>query len=126
MAGDTKPIDAEALPPPAVDDPFPSIQQTLDAMLADQRSVEWETLRVAFDAVAVSQFPRLRVRYLIISSDIADEVTLTIGTARYPFHVGIGTTPPIPIPLVIERGADIAAISTGAAVGSVYLIGNVE
>lgn len=127
MAGDAKTTDsAEEVAPPVISDPYPTIQKTLDATLADQRRVGWETLRVEIDGAIQSQHVRFRVRSIIISCDIADEIVLLVGTGRYPFRVAPGVSPSIDLPILIERGLDFSATSTGAGVGSVYLAGYPE
>lgn len=130
MAGDSKTTDsAEETPAPVLSDPYPTIQATLDAMLADQRMVDWQILALATDSVvasnSVTQYPRFRCRHVILSTDTATTITINVGTAQYPFEADIGIVS-FPFPLVIERGTSVSFTAQGGADANVYLIGPTE
>jgi hypothetical protein len=120
MAGDTKETSAVTLPDPPVDDPFPSIQRTLDGINDAVRAVADTIIRI--DAgQRTSLAPRLRVAYLIVSRATAGDGILTVGTASYTFTM-LAAPVRIDFPLVIERGTDIAF----AGDGRIYLVGTTE
>lgn len=130
MAGDEYAHEPAEIAPPNVDDPFPTIAETLRAMLDSQRMVGYEIvgpLSVAAGTAAaiVSQYPKLRVQWLIVSLDIAAVVALGIGTVRYPFAVVPGVNR-IPLPIVIERGTDVSLTFSVAVTAHAYLIGPTE
>lgn len=130
MAGDVKTTESgEELPEPPIDNPFPSIQETLDALLADQRMEGWEIIALSMTAAAASardsQHPRMRVRYIIASQDTGDPYTLLVGSRGYTFVVS--STPSVfPFPILIERGVDVQLTHTGNVTAAWYLVGEVE
>lgn len=131
MAGDTKETASGVdLAPPTVDDPFPGIQQTLDAILAEESGDGLEivgpfSIAAGTASNRISQYPRIRVRALVLSTDIAATITLILGTRRYPFVM-----PPsvavIPFPFVIERGSDMSVEASVAVTLAAYIIGRPE
>lgn len=108
-------------PPPAIDDPYPGIQNTLDAILREvSLAGEGEYLFSAAGAlIAGASWQKLRCRYLVFSTSAAATVTLTIGTMIRTYSVPAADTRVIPLPIVIERGLNITlSASAGTVTGS--------
>lgn len=112
-------------------EPLAALEAKADAQLADQRMVGWEMLDFRIVAGAAptlpqSQHVRFRVRALVIATDAAATVIITIGTRTFNFPVAVGTIV-IPFPVVIERGVDLTAtVAAGAANVTVLVIGSPE
>ena len=120
MAGDTKETTATETPAPVVDDPFPGIQETLNAILREVSLDGMGEYDFVGGALAGgSSWQRLRCRYLIMSSTDAATVTLTVGTIARSWLVPAGDTRVVPIPVVIERGVNVTlTASAGTVTGS--------
>lgn len=118
MAGDTKETTAAETPAPVVDDPFPGIQATLDAILREVSLDGIGEYDFGADGVLLggSSWQRLRCRYLIVSCEDADTATLTVGTVARSWLIPANDTRVIPIPIVIERGANVTLTAPGGAV----------
>lgn len=128
MAGDTKEIDGAEL----IGDDSDPLAMVTAATKAAATSVAG-ALRldgaaiIRLDAAAApipqSQYPKLRVRYLILNANAID-ISLQIGTVLYPFTFVSGTgIETVPFPLVIERGTNMAAVGAN---GRIYVIGDPE
>lgn len=130
MAGDEYPHESAETAPPMVDDPFPSIADKLSELVDAARMVDWEIIGPISTAAAAasgltSQYPKLRVQSVIMSTDTAVVATLVVGTIRYPFALAIGINR-FPFPLLIERGTNVSVEYSAAATAHVYLLGPVE
>jgi hypothetical protein len=130
MAGDEYPHEAAETAPPMVDDPFPSIADKLSELVNAVRMVDWEIIGPISTAAATasgltSQYPKLRVQTVIISTDIATIATLVVGTIRYPFAVVAGINR-FPFPLLIERGTNVSVEFAVAVSAHCYMLGPVE
>ncbi len=80
-------------------------------------------LDAAAAPLTLSQHPKLRLRGVIVNPVTAGVLTLTLGTATYPFASPANGLTYIPFPLVIERGTDMSCVG---ADGRIYLIGDPE
>lgn len=120
MAGDTKETTATETPAPVVDDPFPGIQETLNAILREVSLDGMGEYDFVGGALAGgSSWQRLRCRYLIVSCEDADTATLTVGTVARSWLIPANDTRVIPLPIVIERGVNVTlAAASGAVTGS--------
>lgn len=130
MAGDEYAHEPAEIAPPMVDDPFPTIAETLRAIQEDARMVGWEivgplSVSAGTAAAIVSQYPKLRVQQVILSTDIACVASLGLGTVRYPFAIVPGINR-VPLPLLIERGTDVSITYSVAVTAHAYLIGPTE
>lgn len=111
---------------PIIDDPFPGIQQTLDAILAElSLSGDGEYLfsptavATVMGLAAGATHQRMRCRYLIFSTSAAAVVTLTVGSMPRTYSVPAADTRVIPLPIVIERGSDVSlSVSAGTVTGN--------
>lgn len=126
MATDNKPTGDIETPPPMVDDPFPSIADRLAGILDAATDVGMEVVGPLSTAAGtasngVSQTPKMRIRTLILSTDIACILTLVFGTRRYPFALVPGCID-IPFPFVIERGQNVSIETSVAVTAHAYLI----
>lgn len=132
MAGDTKNVDsAEQVAAPNFDNPFPGIQGTLTEILDALRGAAPGEVPSTFDLSTVAgafgqhQWQRLRVSWIVVSASAAGTFTLTIGAFLRTWNIGVGVSPPIMFPYVIERGTDV--VIGGSAAGlTAYLIGTPE
>ncbi len=138
MAGDSSSHDALVIPDYEIIDPFERLGSILDKnggalarLHSDIESLGYEIIG-PFLAVAAtstgaaqSQHMKLRVRQILISIDVAAQVALVLGAARYPFQVGPGVTA-ITWPTVIERATDMSFTSSVAATMCCYLVGKPE
>lgn len=124
MAGDTKELGTELIGDDA--DPLAMVTAATEAagksVVGALRQVGAEIIRLDVGAAPapLSQYPKLRVQTVIVNLVTAAQVTLTIGTAQYPFDGAARAITPIPFPLVIERGTNMQAVGTD---GRIYLIG---
>lgn len=125
MAGDIKETTADETAPPVVNDPFPDIKATLDAIAAAIRGDDMFTYSFGADGflLAGATWQRLRLRYFVFATDDADTVTLQVGTLARSFTVPAADTRVIPLPLVIERGSDV---QVSGSIVEAYLIGTPE
>lgn len=133
MSGDTKETAPSTLATPsdpALNDPFPGIQATLDGILDELRGVSRRgpgRFDLGVDAntlISGSDWLRIRAAFLVVSCSAAGTAVLTIGSFARTFNIVAGVTP-IPFPETIERGADVTL--TGTAVGLTgYLIATPE
>lgn len=131
MAGDNKTTDSRAeADAPDWGDPFPSIQSTLDAILAAARgSVAAGPGIFDIEAAGLSGFAshdwqKVRAERLIVSASAAGTATLTIGSFVRTWNIAAGVSN-IPYIATIERGTDI--VLGGTAVGITgYIIGTPE
>jgi hypothetical protein len=69
-----------------------------------------------------TQWERLRVRHLIVTSITAGLRVFTIGTRSFSFPLAANTTLVLPFPLVIERGSDLSYSGDGTC----YIVGDPE
>lgn len=130
MAGDEYPHESAETAPPMVDDPFPSIADRLGAMVDALRMVDWEIVGPISTAAATasglsSQYPKLRVQQVILSTDIACIATIVIGSIRLPFAITPGINV-LPFPLLIERGTNVSIEYSVAVTAHAYLLGPTE
>ena len=127
MAGDTKDTGSVAVDDGG--DPLKPLTDTTRSGLASllaflaMENAEIIRLEAAAAPVVQSQHVRLRVRGIIVNPITAGALTLTIGTAQYPFDGGAREIEWVPFPLVIERGSDMSCVG---ADGRIYLIGDPE
>lgn len=96
-----------------------------EALISWLRMENCEIVRLDAGAAPApqSQHVRFRVRYVIVSAITAGTMTLTVGTASYPFEGQARGNDAIPFPLVIERGSDMSCVGTD---GRIFLVGDVE
>lgn len=84
----------------------------------------FSTIGPAVSSGIQSQHIRLRLRYVLITSDTNGlTVQLRIGETVYEFIAILGVNPPILFPLVIERGVNVEFRAVGGAGIRCYLIG---
>lgn len=130
MAGDEKNIGTVEAGPDT-DPLFPVTGAVKDAKTATDavraflamENAQIIRLEAAASPVSQSQWPKLRVRYLILNANAID-ISLRIGTILYPFTFVSGTgIEVVPFPIVIERGVDMAAVGAN---GRIYVVGDPE
>lgn len=132
MAGDVKtPESGEQVAAPDYQNPFPSIQRTLEAILDALRGSAPGEVPSIFDILAAGgitfgqhQWQRIRVSLLVVSASAAGTATVRIGSFTRTWQVGVGTTT-LPFPYVIERGTDVVLGGSAADITG-YLIATPE
>lgn len=125
MAGDIKETTADETAPPVVNDPFPDIKATLDAIAAAIRGdgLGIYEFNAAGNMLAGASWQKLRLRYFVFSTTAPATVTLTVGTIARTFSLPAADTRVVPFPLVIERGTNV---SVSGSIQSAYLIAEPE
>lgn len=127
MAGDEKNVGSVAVED-GIDPLAPltaALKTSSKAALEYAAMVGTEIIRLdaAAAPVTLSQHPRLRLRGIIVNPVTAGVLTLTLGTATYPFASPANGLTFVPFPLVIERGTDMSCVG---ADGRLYLLGDPE
>lgn len=128
MAGDEKNIGTVAVEEDGIDPLKPLTDATKEAtknLLAFLAFENAEIIKLdaAASPVIQSQHIRFRLRGVIVNPITAGVLTLTIGTATYPFDGAARALTFLPFPLLIERGTDMSCVGTD---GRIYLIGDPE
>jgi hypothetical protein len=101
------------------------VRELLAELVRQAGMIGLETMRLDAAAAPVpqSQHVRFRVYRVIVNPVTAGTLTLTIGTATYPFDGSARSLQDVPFPIVIERGSDISCVG---ADGRIFLIGKPE
>lgn len=126
MAGDTKETSGAELAPIDATDPLAGViaatQRAGTDSVESMRMVGAEIIRLdaAAAPVPLSQYPKLRVQYVVLNVITAGAISLQIGTVLYPFNLAANGVQVVPFPLLIERGTNMSAVS---ADGRIYLVG---
>lgn len=129
MAGDTKEIGGTELEAVDATDPLAGViaatQKAATDSVATMRMVGAEIIRLdaAAAPVPLSQYPKLRVQFVVLNVITAGAISLQVGTVLYPFNLAANAAIIVPFPLLIERGTNMAAV---AADGRIYLVGYPE
>lgn len=69
---------------------------------------------------------RMRCKSVLFSVSAAATITLTIGTENLTFYAAGATTQSVDLERIIERGIDVSIAASAGALGTCWLVADVE